>query len=90
MRLVTPAEAVREVPDGATLIVGGSGAGHSLPQLFIDTLAEVFTSEGRPRDLTTVRVVGIGDFADRGFSQLALPGLMKRTRPANRGSRRTG
>ena len=33
---------------------------------------------GRPRDLTTVRVVGIGDFADRGFSQLGLPGLMRR------------
>jgi propionate CoA-transferase len=86
MRLVTPAEAVRQVPDGATLIVGGSGAGHSLPQLFIDTLADVFDSDGKPRDLTTVRVVGIGDFADRGFSQLALPGLMKRTIGSNIGN----
>ncbi|HEU4895142.1 MAG TPA: CoA-transferase [Acidimicrobiia bacterium] len=79
-------EAVRQVPDSATVIVGGSGAGHSLPQLFIDSLADVFTSEGRPRDLTTVRVVGIGDFADRGFSQLALPGLMKRTIGSNIGN----
>ncbi len=86
MRLVTAAEAVRQVPDGATLIVGGSGAGHSLPQLFIDTLADVFNSDGSPRDLTTVRVVGIGDFADRGFSQLALPGLMKRTIGSNIGN----
>ena len=65
MRLVTAAEAVRAVPDGATLIIGGSGAGHALPQLFIDTLAEIFQEEGAPKDLTTVRVVGIGDFADR-------------------------
>ena len=72
-RVVTPQEAVRLVPDGATVIVGGSGAGHAVPQKFIDTLAEVFTNEGRPKDLTTVRVVGIGDFADRGFSQLGLP-----------------
>jgi propionate CoA-transferase len=86
MKLVTPPEAVRQVPDGATLIVGGSGAGHSLPQLFIDTLADVFKSDGKPRDLTTVRVVGIGDFADRGFSQLALPGLMKRTIGSNIGN----
>jgi len=86
VRLVSAAEAVREVPDGATLIVGGSGAGHSLPQLFIDTLADVYTSDGRPGDLTTVRVVGIGDFADRGFSQLALPGLMKRTIGSNIGN----
>ena len=86
MRLLSPADAVRAVPDGATVIVGGSGAGHSLPQLFIDTLAEVYTAEGAPKDLTTVRVVGIGDFADRGFSQLALPGLMKRTIGSNIGN----
>jgi propionate CoA-transferase len=85
-RVVTPEEAVRLVPDGATVIVGGSGAGHAVPQKFIDTLAEVFRADGRPRDLTTVRVVGIGDFADRGFSQLALPGLMRRTIGSNIGN----
>jgi propionate CoA-transferase len=86
MRLVAAADAVRAVPDGSTVIVGGSGAGHALPQLFIDTLADVYQSEGAPKDLTTVRVVGIGDFADRGFSQLALPGLMKRTIGSNIGN----
>lgn len=86
MRLMSAEDAVRQVPDGATVIVGGSGAGHSLPQKFIDTLAEVYQSEGSPRDLTTVRVVGIGDFADRGFSQLALPGLQKRTIGSNIGN----
>lgn len=86
MKLVTAADAVRAVPDGATLIIGGSGAGHALPQLFIDTLAEVYRAEGAPRDLTTVRVVGIGDFADRGFSQLALPGLQRRTIGSNIGN----
>ncbi|MGD2059579.1 MAG: CoA-transferase [Acidimicrobiia bacterium] len=86
MRLVTAEEAVRAVPDGATLIIGGSGAGHALPQRFIDTLADVYGQEGSPRDLTTVRVVGIGDFADRGFSQLALPGLQRRTIGSNIGN----
>ena len=86
MKLVTAADAVRAVPNGATVIIGGSGAGHALPQLFIDTLAEVYGAEGAPNDLTTVRVVGIGDFADRGFSQLALPGLMKRTIGSNIGN----
>jgi propionate CoA-transferase len=79
-------DAVRLVPDGATIIVGGSGAGHAVPQRFIDALAAVYVAEGRPRDLTTVRVVGIGDFADRGFSQLALPGLMRRTIGSNIGN----
>ena len=67
-------------------MIGGSGAGHALPQRFIDELAAVFTETGRPRDLTTVRVVGIGDFADRGFSQLGLPGLMRRTIGSNIGN----
>ncbi len=86
MKLVSAQDAVRTVPDGATVIVGGSGAGHALPQLFIDTLAQVYSEEGTPRNLTTVRVVGIGDFADRGFSQLALPGLQKRTIGSNIGN----
>jgi propionate CoA-transferase len=79
-------EAVGLVPDGSTLLIGGSGAGHALPQRFIDELAAVFAEAGRPRDLTTVRVVGIGDFAQRGFSQLALPGLMRRTIGSNIGN----
>ncbi len=86
MRLLTPEDAVRAVPDEATLLIGGSGAGHALPQLFIDTLAELYRQDGSPKGLTTVRVVGIGDFADRGFSQLALPGLMKRTIGSNIGN----
>ena len=86
MQLIEVEDAVRLIPDGATVIVGGSGAGHAVPQRFIDALAEVFRNEGRPRDLTTVRVVGIGDFADRGFSQLAIPGLMKRTIGSNIGN----
>jgi propionate CoA-transferase len=86
MRVLDADAAIREIPDGATVIFGGSGAGHAVPQKLIDALAEVFTAEGHPRDLTTVRVVGIGDFADRGFSQLALPGLMKRTIGSNIGN----
>jgi propionate CoA-transferase len=79
-------QAVDLVRDGSTLLIGGSGAGHALPQRFIDELAAVFRAEGRPRDLTTVRVVGIGDFAERGFSQLGLAGLQRRTIGSNIGN----
>ncbi len=85
-RVVTVREAVGLVRDGATVAVGGSGAGHALPQKFIDELAAVYSATGHPRDLTTVRIVGIGDFADRGFSQLGLPGLQKRTIGSNIGN----
>jgi propionate CoA-transferase len=84
--VISVREAVGLVRDGSTVLIGGSGAGHAVPQRFIDELAAVFTAEGRPRDLTTVRVVGIGDFADRGFSQLGLPGLMRRTIGSNIGN----
>jgi len=86
VELTAAEDAARLIPDGATVIFGGSGAGHAVPQRFIDALADVYRNEGRPRDLTTVRVVGIGDFADRGFSQLALPGLMRRTIGSNIGN----
>jgi propionate CoA-transferase len=85
-KVISVREAVGVVEDGQTVLIGGSGAGHALPQRFIDELAAVYTAEGRPRDLTTVRVVGIGDFADRGFSQLGLPGLMRRTIGSNIGN----
>jgi propionate CoA-transferase len=85
-KVIDVREAVARVADGSTLLIGGSGAGHAVPQRFIDELASVFSAEGRPRDLTTVRVVGIGDFADRGFSQLALPGLQRRTIGSNIGN----
>ena len=85
-KLISVHEAVGLVKDGSTLLIGGSGAGHALPQRFIDELATVFEAEGRPRDLTTVRIVGIGDFAERGFSQLGLPGLQRRTIGSNIGN----
>jgi propionate CoA-transferase len=85
-KVISVRDAVGLVPDGGTLLIGGSGAGHAVPQRFIDELATVYAQEGRPRDLTTVRVVGIGDFAERGFSQLGLPGLQKRTIGSNIGN----
>jgi propionate CoA-transferase len=85
-KVIEVREAIGFVRDGATVAIGGSGAGHALPQRFIDELAAVYAADGRPRDLTTVRIVGIGDFADRGFSQLALRGLMRRTIGSNIGN----
>lgn len=86
MRVLDAADAVGVIPDRATVLFAGSGAGHLVPQAVITALADAFSRDGRPRDLTTVRVVGIGDFGDVGFSQLALPGLMRRTIGSNIGN----
>ncbi len=85
-KVISVREAVELVKDAQTFVVGGSGAGHALPQRFIDELETVFKETGHPRDLTSVRVVGTGDFADRGFSQLALPGMHRRTIGSNIGN----
>src|SRR3954471_9892137 len=85
-KVISVREAVELVQDGQTIVIGGSGAGHALPPRFIDELETVFKETQHPRDLTTVRVVGTGDFADRGFSQLALPGMHKRTIGSNIGN----
>lgn len=86
MKVVTHREAVGLLEDGAAVWIGGSGAGHAVPQAFIEALADHFAETGSPRGLTTVRVVGVGDFADVGMSQLALPGLHARTITSNIGN----
>ncbi|MPV36876.1 acyl CoA:acetate/3-ketoacid CoA transferase [Georgenia subflava] len=86
MEVLSVTDAVGLVRDRDAVWIGGSGAGHAVPQLFIDELAHRYTEHASPRDLTTVRVVGIGDFASRGMSQLALPGLHARTIGSNIGN----
>jgi propionate CoA-transferase len=77
-RVVTADEAAKLVATGDTLLIGGSGAGHSVPDTLIAAIAKRFLARGEPRDLTTVHPVGLGDRANRGIGHLAHPGLLKR------------
>jgi len=63
--------------DGDTLVTSGYiGAG--FPEDLVHTIAERFRLRGEPRDLTLVHAAGQGDWRDRGLSELALPGMLKR------------
>jgi propionate CoA-transferase len=77
-RVVTADQAASLVGSGDTLLIGGSGAGHSVPDTIIAAIGERFLAEGQPRDLTTIHPVGLGDRAHRGIGHLAHPGLLKR------------
>jgi propionate CoA-transferase len=77
-RVIKAEEAARLVDNGDTLLIGGSGAGHAVPDYLIEAIAKRFDSEGAPRDLTTLHPVGLGDRASRGIGHLAKPGLLKR------------
>ena len=78
VRVVTADEAAKLVECGDTLLIGGSGAGHSVPDALIGAIGSRFRAEGEPRMLTTVHPVGLGDRAHRGIGHLAHPGLLKR------------
>ena len=78
VRVITADEAARLVADNDTILIGGSGAGHSVPDTLIGAVARRFKAEGAPRNIATVHPVGLGDRAGRGIGHLAHPGLLKR------------
>lgn len=78
VRVIKAEEAARLIDSGDTLLIGGSGAGHSVPDYLIEAIGKRFLDEAAPRGLTTVHPVGLGDRANRGIGHLAHPGLLKR------------
>lgn len=78
MRVISAGEAAQTVRTGDTLLIGGSGGGHAVPDTLIAAVAERFLAEGAPRALTTVHPVGLGDRKTRGIGHLAHDGLLKR------------
>lgn len=78
VQILSPSEAVGLVPDGATVCIGGGGAGHAVPDRLLQALGERFVSTQGPRNLTLIHPCGIGDSAERGLSHVAYPGLIRR------------
>ena len=78
VRVITADEAAKLVADNDTILIGGSGAGHSVPDTLIGAVGRRFKAEGAPRNITTVHPVGLGDRAERGIGHLAHNGLLKR------------
>ncbi|WP_431282127.1 acyl CoA:acetate/3-ketoacid CoA transferase [Humitalea sp. 24SJ18S-53] len=78
MRQITAAEAAALVRDGDTLLVGGSGGGHAVPDALLAAVGDRFRATGAPKNLTAVHPVGLGDGKTRGAGHLAQEGLLKR------------
>ncbi len=76
--VIDVAAAARLVRDRDSLVIGGSGGGHAVPEAFVVALAERFRTTGAPRDLSLWSVVSIGDWKETGFNRFAQPGLLRR------------
>ena len=78
MEKITSDAAAALIEDGDAILLSGSGGGHSVPEALLAAVERRFLAEGKPRGLTSVSIVGIGDRATLGASHLAHEGLIKR------------
>jgi len=77
-KLVSAAQAVEAIPDGAAVAVNSS-SGLCCPDAVLKALGERFSREQRPRDLTMLHPIAAGDmFGVRGVEHIARPGLIGR------------
>src|SRR5947208_663176 len=78
MEKITANEAAALIEDGDAILISGSGGGHAVPETLLAAVERRVLSKGKPRGLTSVSIVGIGDRATLGASHLAHEGLLKR------------
>lgn len=78
MKLVSPAEAVARIPDGAVVTVSSSSA-LGCPDRVLQALGERFRAEGHPRNITTLHPIAAGDmYGVKGMDWIAQDGLLSR------------
>src|SRR6478609_8804694 len=78
MERITADQAAQLIEDGDSILISGSGGGHSVPEALLAAVERRFLAEGQPTGLTSVSVVGVGDRAALGASHLAHEGLLRR------------
>lgn len=78
MKVISASDAASLMQDGDTVLIGGSGSGHAVPEALIEALERRFLAEAAPRGITAIHPVGLGDRGTRGASRFAHDGLLKR------------
>lgn len=77
-KIVSAAEAVSRIEDGAVVTVSSSSA-LGCPDAVLRALGERFDAEGHPRDLTTLHPIAAGDmYGVKGVDHIAKDGLLRR------------
>ncbi|MBU1336031.1 MAG: 3-oxoacid CoA-transferase [Alphaproteobacteria bacterium] len=78
MKVISAAEAAALVGDGDTILIGGSGGGHSVPDALMAAVEQRFVASAQPRNICAIHPVGLGDRVSMGASRFARAGLLKR------------
>jgi acyl CoA:acetate/3-ketoacid CoA transferase len=77
-KIVSAAEAVKKIADGATVTVNSS-SGLCCPDAILKALGERFDREQHPRNLTVLHPIAAGDMSGvKGVDHIAKPGLIAR------------
>jgi acyl CoA:acetate/3-ketoacid CoA transferase len=77
-KVVSPAEAVARIRDGAVVTVSSSSA-LGCPDRVLQALGERFRAEGHPRGITTLHPIAAGDmYGVKGIDHIAQDGLLAR------------
>ncbi|TAN27750.1 MAG: 3-oxoacid CoA-transferase [Castellaniella sp.] len=76
--VVTARAAAAVVRSGETLLIGGSGGGHAVPDALMAALGKRYTESGEPRGITALHPVGLGDGKGKGAGYFAQEGLLSR------------
>jgi propionate CoA-transferase len=77
-KLVSPADAVARIKDGAVVSVSSSSA-LGCPDLVLKALGERFRTQGHPRAITTLHPIAAGDmYGVKGIDWIAQDGLLAR------------
>ncbi len=64
--------------DGATVAISGAGGGLLEPEAIFQHFESSFLSGGKPRNLTLVHALGLGNRKDTGTNRFAYEGMVKR------------
>src|SRR6185312_6442409 len=66
------------LPDGTVVATTGSGGGLMEPEVIFASFEDSFLKTGRPRGLTFVHALGMGDRETRGVNRFAYEGMVRR------------